>query len=306
MNVLSQLMHVLAGPALRKVFRQVAALVAIFLPMLVIGLGTATAGTTVRFAPERDYGPFVFEAADGTVKGLSVDVLTALKPMLDFTIEPLPAQSLAQILEATKRGEVDLISSLRPTPERSAYLAFTRPYVQVPAVLVVRQSPTAVKLENFAGKRVAVGKGYAVEAFVRQTYPQVEWQSVPDDMAALQGLLRGEYQGVVADIASVSYAVQAQSLKGIQVAHAVGFEYPLSFAYRKELPAVGTQLESALLRLDPQDLKKIMNQWIDVDALHYEDPNRGVLRWVSVGVAALAATLLVLAYLRRRVQGGPT
>jgi len=107
----------------------------------------------------------------------------------------------------------------------------------------------------------------------------------------------------VADIASVSYEVQTHSLKGIQVAQALGFEYPLSFAYRKDLPAVGAQLESALQRLDLLELKKITNQWIDVDALHYEDPNRSMLRWVSIGVAALAAVLLVLAYLRRRAQG---
>ena len=94
----------------------------------------------IRFAPEKDYGPFVYQTADGKVVGLSIDILEALKPGLDSPVQVLPPQSLAVILEAAKRGEVDLISSLRPTPERSAYLAFTSPYVQVPAVLVVRQS----------------------------------------------------------------------------------------------------------------------------------------------------------------------
>ncbi len=44
----------------------------------VLAVAPALADTPVRFAPERDYGPFVFEAADGKVKGLSVDVLEAL------------------------------------------------------------------------------------------------------------------------------------------------------------------------------------------------------------------------------------
>lgn len=269
----------------------------------VLAVAPALADTPVRFAPERDYGPFVFEAADGKVKGLSVDVLEALKPMLDARITALPAQPLSQILDAAKRGEVDLISSLRPTPERAAYLAFTRPYVQVPAVLVVLRSPKALHLQDMAGKPVAVGKGYAVEAYVRKTYPKVDWRAVPDDMAALEGLLQGRYQGVVADIASVSYAARERSLKTIQVAHAVGFEYPLSFAYRKELPALGAQLDGALQRLDSQALQKIMDRWIDADALRFEDPKRVMLRWASLAVGVLALALLVGAYVRRRARG---
>lgn len=113
-------------------------------PLLVVLLacrmGAALAAGEIRFAPEKDYGPFVYQTAEGRVEGLSIDILEAVKSGLDSPVLMLPAQPLAAILEAARRGEVDLISSLRPTPERSAYLAFTSPYVQVPAVLVVRQS----------------------------------------------------------------------------------------------------------------------------------------------------------------------
>ncbi len=57
-------------------------------------------------------------------------------PSVRFALTTLPAQPLAAILDAAQRGEGDLVSSLRPTPERAAYLAFTAPYVQVPAVRV--------------------------------------------------------------------------------------------------------------------------------------------------------------------------
>jgi ABC-type amino acid transport substrate-binding protein len=265
----------------------------------------AMGATSIRFAPERDYGPFVFETSDGTVKGLSIDVLEAIKPMLDAPITVQPAGALASILEAAKRGEVDLISSLRPTPERSAFLAFTRPYVQVPAVLVVRQSNASESLDDLAGKRVAVGRGYAVEAFVREAYPQVDWQPVPDDMTGLIGLLQGKYQGVVADIASVTYVARTQSLKDLRVAGAVGFEYPLSFAYRKELTGLGQQLDTALQSLEPKAIQQIKDQWMDAKVLRFEDPKRVVLRWVGLSLAGLAAMLLAWAYLRRNISKPP-
>jgi ABC-type amino acid transport substrate-binding protein len=267
--------------------------------VLVLGGGLCQAASVVRFAPEKDYGPFVFEGTDGRVQGLSVDMLDALKPALKLSITTLPAQPLAGILAATQRGEVDLISSLRPTPERAAYLAFTAPYVQVPAVLVVRQATRSKGLQELKGLPVAVGQGYAVEAFVRRAHPQVDWQAVPDDLTALQGLLAGRYQGVVADIASVSHAVRTQQIKGVQVAQTIGFEYPLSFAYRKELTELGQQLDAALLQLDPLTRRQITDRWIDAETLKFEDPKRSMLRWTGVVLAVLAAVVLGWSYLKR-------
>ena len=232
-------------------------------------------------------------------------MLEAIKGGLDAPIVTLPAQPLAAILEAAQGGEVDLISSLRPTPERSAYLAFTSPYVQVPAVLVVRQSISPAQLTDLSGQPVAVGKGYAVEAFVRQTYPKVDWQAVPDDLTGLQGLMSGKYQAVVADIASVSHLLRTQQVKGVQVGQAIGFEYPLSFAYRKALPQLGRQLETSLQRLDPALRRKITDRWIDTATLNYEDKRRTWLRWAGLLLALAAALALGGFYLyqrRRTVQ----
>ena len=263
----------------------------------------AWSGTAIRFAPEKDYGPFVFEAEDGQITGLSIDVLNAIKPSLSASVDALPAQALAQILASAQRGEVDLISSLRPTRERAAYLSFTSPYVQVPAVLVVRQSISPARLHDLAGQRVAVGQGYAVEPFVRSNFPAVDWQAVPDDLTALRGLMQGKYQGVVADIASVAHATRVHEVQGIQVSQTLGFEYPLSFAYRKELIQLGQELETALQRLDPQTRQKITDRWIDAAALHFEDPKRTWLRWLGSGLVLLAISILGWAYIRQRRAG---
>lgn len=271
----------------------------LFLLGLLCDLGASMAEANYRFAPEKDYGPFVYQTPDGKVVGLSIDFLDAIKPGLDSPVQVLPPQSLSGILEAAQRGEVDLISSLRPTPERSAYLDFTSPYVQVPAVLVVRRSVSPAKIDDLNGQRVAVGKGYAVEAFVRQTYPQIDWQAVPDDLTAMQGLMAGRYQAAVADIASVSHLMKQHQVQGIVVSQAVGFDYPLSFAFRKSLPQLGRQIEAGLKSLDESSRQKIIHRWIDASALEYEDKRRQVLRWAGLLMAALASLVLAFVYLRR-------
>lgn len=264
------------------------------------GTTRAQPAVEIRFAPERDYGPFVYQEPDGRVRGLSVDMLNAVRPMLDLPVTTLPAQPLARILEAARRGEVDLVSSLRQTPERNTYLAFTPPYVSVPAVLVLRQSISPARLGDLNGQQVAVGQGYAVEAFVRKAYPGVQWQAVADDLTALRGVQRGDYQGAVADIASVSFAVRELRLQGLQVGEAVGFDYPLSFAYRKDLADFGQQLQSALQRLDPRERQLIVDRWIDSRTLRFEDHRRVVLRWIGWGLLLVSGGLLSSVYWQRR------
>jgi len=250
---------------------------------------SAVVAQVIRFAPEKDYAPFVSVSPAGQVQGLSMDVLDILKPRLGADVQMLTADSLTNIQQAARRGEVDLISSLRPTPERAEFLAFTDPYVKVPAVLVVNGGAKSLSLKDLAGRAVAVGKGYAVEGFVRANYPQVRWVAVPDDVSALRSLMRGEVDGVVADVASVSDATRHSGIQGVQVVQTLPFEYELSFAYRKELTALGTALNAGLKEITPSTRQALLRRWIDTETLAYEDP-----RLTQVRKLAVALFLLVL------------
>jgi ABC-type amino acid transport substrate-binding protein len=228
------------------------------------------------------------------VQGLSVDVLEILRPRLGGELQMLPPDSLANILDAARRGEVDLISSMRPTPERAEFLAFTEPYVKVPAVLVVKQGPAAPVLADLAGRSVAVGKGYAVETFVRTHYPQIRWVAVSDDMSGFQLLMRSEVDGVVADVASISDAKRHSGVRGVQVGETLPFEYALSFAYRKELTALGSALNTALQDISPATRQALLRRWIDVDTLTYEDPLHLWLRRAALGLTFIGVLLMLV------------
>lgn len=257
---------------------------------------------SIRFAPEKDYPPFIFVDEQGRLQGLSVDILEAIKPQLGLTIETLPAAPLAQILSDLKAGRADLVSSLRSTEERRDYLDFSAPYALVPAVLVTREPGSAPTLQDLIGQPVAVGQGYAVEGFVRQRHPDIRWVLVPDDAQALKLLASGQVQGVVADIASVRYVTKQLELKGLQVRGPVGFDYHLSFAWRKELQAVGASVDRALLNLNPRVRQVALDRWLSEPASG--DTRSPALTWPAV-IAVLIGVLLLVAAWRLRRQTKP-
>lgn len=257
---------------------------------------TVAADQPLRLAVERDYPPFVFVDEQGRARGLSLDILQDVAGAAGLQIEPLAAEPLAALLERLQRGEADLITSLRPTPDRARYLAFTRPYVEVPAILVTRaDAPEAVSRRGLAalgGQRVAVGEGYAVEQPMREAYPSVVWHTVKDDTVALQALERGEHAAAVLDAASAAWIIQRYGLSSLRSAGRVGFSYPLSFGVRRDRTDVVEALDRAVLALPAARRQQILDRWLGplpVGAIAAQP------RWPLVGGAAALVVALALA-----------
>ncbi|MFG6468034.1 transporter substrate-binding domain-containing protein [Roseateles sp. BYS87W] len=270
----------------------------------------ADAPLTVRFAPERDYGPFVFADDDGRVQGLSVDLLARLAPSAGLRLETLPPAPLAQQLALLRAGGADLVSSLRPTPERAEYLAFTRPYVNVPALLVVRSAAGTAErstdgqaaLLRLAGHAVAVGAGYAVEGFARERFPQVRWAAVPDDVQALSGVRDGRFDAAVVDAASAAFIAQRQHWSDLRAAGPIGFDYALSLAVPKARADLVQRLDAAIAALPLQERAAIQQRWMGpLDGNALMSSTWQGLRWAAAWLGLAAVLLAVLAW-RRHTQ----
>lgn len=247
----------------------------------------------IRWAPEQDYGPFVYVDQQGTPLGLSVDFLQLIGQKTGLQFSATKARPLSENLELAKRGELELITSLRPNPERAAYLGFTSPYVSIPAILVVKGGMSSrTSLADMAGKKVAVGKGYAVEAHVREHFRQVQWVAVPSDKDALQQLVAGQVDGLVADVASIHFVAQQSGNPAVVQAARVGFEYPLSFAWRKDMPQLGELLQQGLQAISLEEREKLSARWMPA--------TEGFNLQYAVSVALLLAAAVAAALLLRR------
>lgn len=260
----------------------------------------------LRFAAERDYGPFVFRGADRRTRGLSIDLLDALREETGLRTEDLPPQTLAEILDGLRAGTIDFASSLRPTPERAAFLDFTRPYVEVPTVVATAPDTPARALTALAGEQVAVGRGYAVEAFVRQRFPAVNWVPVPSDTEGVEGVVAGRYRAAVLDVASLAFTTAQLRLPPLVVGERVGFDYALAFGVRKGLPELVGVLDAGLAALPSSRREAIVGRWLGAYADVMRPPD-GPLGWRLGAGLVLGGGVLGAAALwrgRRRNGGG--
>lgn len=249
----------------------------------------ATTDTDVlRLAIEKDYAPFVFSGTNGEPQGLSIDILQLVLRQTGLQVRPLPAQPLSILLDDLRLQRADLITSLRSTPERAKFLLFSRPYIEVPAILVVGSSVSNTDarsgLRALADRPVAVGKGYGVEQPMRQRFPAVRWQAVDDDAIALRGVSEGRFDGAVADAASVAYLIRREGLSNLRAAGRVGFDYELSFALSKQHASLLPEINQGIQSIPRTDRQAVIDRWmgnLDLDAFD------GRPQWVFWGGGVL-------------------
>jgi ABC-type amino acid transport substrate-binding protein len=177
----------------------------------------------VRVGLEADYPPFSFLDPAGKPAGVSVDYLRQVEQALGVRFEVAARASLPTLLEMARRGEVDLLASLTRTPDREAYLHFTRPYFSSPLVLLVRNERSGPeRLEEMPGARIAVWHDSAAEEHLRRSFPRVERVPAANDDAAVLLVLSGAVDGAVADLASISAILTSTGVHGLRVNSRVG------------------------------------------------------------------------------------
>lgn len=126
----------------------------------------------IRFLTDSDYPPFNYLDADGTLTGFNVDIARSvcleLAAACDIQVRPW-----TDMLIALKKGEADaVIASHAVTPRVIAEFGITDRYYHTPARFAGKRGGAGIAAtpDGFDGKRIAVAKGTAHEAYIRQFF----------------------------------------------------------------------------------------------------------------------------------------
>jgi polar amino acid transport system substrate-binding protein len=171
----------------------------------VLALGSAGAQTDLGGRPLRvgidpTVPPFAETAAPGTLRGLDVDVVTALCERIGCDPEFVPTP-WDRLLPHVVAGELDLAAAgIWITPEREAVVDFGRPYVVSTHAVVARGAddpPSQADLRSDASLRLGAVVGSTGAQLARELVGDARVRLYVDGRAARRALLDGEVDGVV-------------------------------------------------------------------------------------------------------------
>ncbi len=248
----------------------------------------------IRLGTASNRAPFEFIDDRGQSRGMVADYLDLISSRLQITFKRMENKdgsplSWAQILKAAQDRQLDCVANLTQTKEREDYLAFTRPYLDFPYVLVVDHNNNTVNdISDLKGQKLAVVDTFPISKQLRMEHPELSYVSVENPQQGLQAVALGRAAGYVVSAAFARYHIKLHSLNQLKIAASLEVPHTeLCMGVRKDWPLFAGILDKALASLTPQEIVDIHSRWISLD---YEKK----MAWEKVLSIAVPGALIFL------------
>lgn len=172
----------------------------------------------LRVFTKTEWAPIDLYSYEGRFRGLSGDYMALIAQRLGIRFEFTARATLAEALAALEAGEAEILPSVSRTPQRERFMDFSRPYLDVPNVYIARRGVQGVgPNEPMTGLRVAVERGYAVEALIRERHPAARIVLFADSTQALRGVSEGAADVYLGALPTTSFLVEKLLLTNLEV-----------------------------------------------------------------------------------------
>ncbi|MBM5457547.1 EAL domain-containing protein [Pseudomonas sp. P66] len=263
----------------------------------------------LRLGVDASWPPFEYRDQDGRYQGLAADYIALFQERLDITFKLVEPATWTAVLEQAKQNKLDLLPGVMSTAERQRFLAFTRPYLDFPIVILAHKGgPQPRKLKDLYGLKVAVVENYAPHELLRSHHPDLNLVAMPNVNSALQALAIDEVDAVVGDLASSIWSLRQLKLDGLYVSGDTSYRYQLAMAVPREQKILVGILDKVMADMSASEVSDIQERWVGkvldhrtfwTDLLIYGLP--GILLLVGLLVAVIRANRRLSSEISRRI-----
>ena len=216
---------------------------------------------TVAYDPA--WPPYEYADDEGNLAGVSGTIASMLEDMTGSQFaEAEPAiTSWNDALDRMKDGTADVLFVVENTAERDEYMDFTEPWITIPiSIITLGDNADAITSENLADYNVVTVDGYAVETWLDESMPTVEYESAASAEDALKMISDGSADAFL-DVWGVASHIAANSgIENLAEAGTIADEYSLSIGYTQGDDTLGSILQKALDAIPPGEIERIVSE----------------------------------------------
>ncbi len=257
---------------------------------------------TLRLGVDASWLPFEYRDQEGRYQGLAADYIHAIQERLgiEFVLgEPL---AWSQVLEQARQHQLDLLPGVMSTPERQAYLSFTRPYLDFPIVILSHEGGAQPRgIKDLYGLKIAVVADYAPHELLRSHHPDLNLVAMPNVSSALQALATDEVDAVVGDLASSVWSLRELKLEGLYVSGETPYRYQLAMGVPQDEKILVGILDKAIADIAPEEVSAIQQRWVG-NVMDHRDFWQDLLIYGLPGLLFMAAILGAVIRVNRRLS----
>jgi serine phosphatase RsbU (regulator of sigma subunit) len=223
--------------------------------------------SVLRRGADPSWPPFEFVDSKGVYAGMCQDYTDLVAKRLHLTFEIVSDLGWKETLARVRSRDLDVITCLLETSERDRFMAFSKPFTNIPSVIFTRSDyPYLNGLNGLMGKRVAMVRGYAVSEFLTREYPDFIPVLFDTPLEALQAVSLGDAEAFVETLAVGVYFIHKQGLANLKVAAPAKVPpVEIRFGIRKDWQPLAAIIDRVLDTITPQEHTAILQRWVTVE-----------------------------------------
>ena len=217
----------------------------------------------LRLGVDTSWPPFEYRDENGHYQGLAADYVRLIQDRLSVKVKLIEPPRWGMVLELARDNQLDLVPGVMSTPERQKYLAFTRPYIDFPMVILAHEGGARPRnLKDLYGLKIAVVDSYAPHELLRTHHPDLNLVAMPNVSSTLQALATGKVDAVVSDLASSVWSLRELKLEGLYVSGETPYRYQLAMGVPSEDKLLVGILDKVLADLSLDETNAIQHHWV--------------------------------------------
>lgn len=218
----------------------------------------------IRVAYDANWPPYEYVDDSGNLAGVTgamADVF-AMATGSEF-VKAASITTWGDALDAMSNGDADMMFMVENTKERNAYMDFTDEWYVLPIDIVVKNdNENKITADNLDEHTIVTVTGYAVETWLDENMPDLEYVSVSTTPEALRMLDNGDADAYLDPWASANQVAMGLGIDGLANAGQTGDSYELSVAYTKGDAVLGSIMQKILDSIPEDDQTSIINDAI--------------------------------------------
>ncbi|MDQ7784212.1 MAG: PAS domain S-box protein [Desulfomonilaceae bacterium] len=246
----------------------------------------------IRVVQDPGWPPVEFADEHGNFSGIAGDYLNLIEQRLGVKFERVRNLPWQEAYSRLKRWDIDMTTCVAVTEERTEFWAFTKPYLEIPIVVLTRSDVTYIGgMQELHGKRVAVVDGYVAKEWISRDFPDIQLVGVTSVKEGLDLLRKDEVFAFVDNMLVIGYYLARLKSADFKVAGTTPYVNAQRMAVRKDWAILAGILQKALDSISEAERARIYHKWVPIRYEHGYDYGRlGVM--AAIFVLVLAGVLI--------------
>jgi len=221
----------------------------------------------IKVGMDPDYAPYEWINEDGVYVGIAVDYIHLLEKILGLHFEIIKGKSWTELLRMAKNSELDMLTSIVKTPERTKYLTFSEPYRDTPTIIIDNGDGTFIgSLKQLSYKQVSVEKGWFMEEFIKDNYPNIKIVTAVNTKEALRLVFNGTVNAYVGDANLANYTIKVNNFDTLRFSGQTEYISHQGFGLTKSNEVLALILTKAMKMIPQEEADAMFNGWLDIES----------------------------------------